>query len=257
MTGESVQFAPDIDHDNPGVQNDVVKFAEYLQHDMGFQGIRLDFAKGFSAGIAKMYMERFGHPWFVSELWHGDLNTCHDYIKATKGKIAVFDFPLFYVLKRCMASNDFTELAPGGDKLAGVLGEDPKRAVTFVDNHDTSQLPDVGGPFGNDRQIVRGYAFVLTHPGTPTVFWPHVFGPNNPDHMAKSILAMCKLRNEAGVHSTSRLEVKAARNDLYAALIHGNHKRVAVKMGSSDWHPGKPFPEAPTIFGQEFAIWTS
>eukprot|EP00747_Dinoflagellata_sp_TGD_P150482 gnl/TRDRNA2_/TRDRNA2_177114_c5_seq1.p1 gnl/TRDRNA2_/TRDRNA2_177114_c5~~gnl/TRDRNA2_/TRDRNA2_177114_c5_seq1.p1 ORF type:complete len:267 (+),score=26.21 gnl/TRDRNA2_/TRDRNA2_177114_c5_seq1:39-803(+) len=254
MTGESVIFAPDLDHSNAQVQNDVVKFADYLQKDLGYQGIRFDFAKGFDARMQDKYWERFGRPWTVAEMWHGDTNVMRDYIGATAGHIAVFDFPLYYILKRCVQSNDFHELAPG-HHIAGILGADPVRAVTFIDNHDTSHLPEVGGKFGNDDQVVRGYAFLLTHPGTPTVFWPHIFGA--PDHVAKAILRLCKLRGEAGIHSGSRVEVREARYGLYAAVVHGSKKQVAMKLGNEEWHPGQPFHGSLTASGNEFAIWIS
>jgi len=58
-------------------------------------------------------------------------------------------------------------LAEGGT----VSAERPERAVTFVDNHDFR-----GGdtsPIANDKLLA--YAFILTHPGYPCVFWPDYF----------------------------------------------------------------------------------
>ena len=53
----------------------------------------------------------------------------------------------------------------------GQFEERPERAVTFVDNHDFR-----GGdqpPIVNDK--LMAYAFILTHPGYPCVFWPDYF----------------------------------------------------------------------------------
>ena len=58
-------------------------------------------------------------------------------------------------------------LAEGGT----VMAERPDRAVTFVDNHDFR-----GGdsrPIINDK--LMAYAFILTHPGYPCVFWQDYF----------------------------------------------------------------------------------
>eukprot|EP00747_Dinoflagellata_sp_TGD_P098468 gnl/TRDRNA2_/TRDRNA2_167463_c3_seq1.p1 gnl/TRDRNA2_/TRDRNA2_167463_c3~~gnl/TRDRNA2_/TRDRNA2_167463_c3_seq1.p1 ORF type:complete len:210 (+),score=4.89 gnl/TRDRNA2_/TRDRNA2_167463_c3_seq1:36-632(+) len=195
-------------------------------------------------------------------MWHGDLKVVRRYIKESAGNLAVFDYPLFYVLKRCMAINDFGELAPWNSTeeqhhLAGLLGADPVRAVTFVENHDTAHLPEVEPPFGNATTIVSGYAFILTHPGTPSIFWPHIFDSKNPDHMAKSILSLCKLRREAGVHSKSQLDIFEAGRNVYAAQIHGKSHKIAVKLGSRDWHPGWEFPPDPAVSGHSFAVWIS
>ena len=58
-------------------------------------------------------------------------------------------------------------LAEGGT----VVAERPDRAVTFVDNHDFR-----GGdapPVINDK--LMAYAFILTHPGYPCVYWHDYF----------------------------------------------------------------------------------
>lgn len=46
------------------------------------------------------------------------------------------------------------------------------QAITFVDNHSTGSEPR-HWPFP-DWGVMLGYAYILTHPGTPCVFWDHV-----------------------------------------------------------------------------------
>ena len=51
------------------------------------------------------------------------------------------------------------------------MAERPDRAVTFVDNHDFR---------GGDQALIindklMAYAFILTHPGYPCVFWKDYF----------------------------------------------------------------------------------
>lgn len=43
----------------------------------------------------------------------------------------------------------------------------PGNAITFIDNHDTAR----NDRFGSDDSLIMGYAFILTHPGSPCVFW--------------------------------------------------------------------------------------
>ena len=112
-TGDTCPYAPDIDHSNPTIQKDVEKFVQFLMTDLGFQSVRLDFAVGFSAGMQKFYVEKFNSPFTVAEYWHGDKQVLRNYINKTSGKIAVYDFPTYYILKKCLQVNDFHELAPG------------------------------------------------------------------------------------------------------------------------------------------------
>jgi hypothetical protein len=44
---------------------------------------------------------------------------------------------------------------------------------TFVDNHDTGST-QAHWPFPHDK-VGQGYAYILTHPGMPCIFWDHFF----------------------------------------------------------------------------------
>lgn len=49
----------------------------------------------------------------------------------------------------------------------------PAASITFVENHDTGSSQR-HWPFPEERLAV-GYAYILTHPGLPCVFWEHYF----------------------------------------------------------------------------------
>eukprot|EP00879_Flechtneria_rotunda_P027946 GHRR01030006.1.p1 GENE.GHRR01030006.1~~GHRR01030006.1.p1 ORF type:complete len:180 (-),score=10.02 GHRR01030006.1:406-945(-) len=49
----------------------------------------------------------------------------------------------------------------------------PSKAVTFIENHDTGSTQN-HWPFPAD-QVGAGYAYIMTHPGIPCVFWDHYF----------------------------------------------------------------------------------
>lgn len=51
----------------------------------------------------------------------------------------------------------------------GLVGRDAHCAVTFIDNHDTFNNHNHG--FKNIDEMNAGYAYILTHPGIPCVFW--------------------------------------------------------------------------------------
>lgn len=46
-------------------------------------------------------------------------------------------------------------------------------SVTFVDNHDTYLAGKKG--FLEKDEFMAAYAYILTHPGTPSIYWEHLF----------------------------------------------------------------------------------
>jgi alpha-amylase len=98
-----------------------------------------------------------------------------------------------------------------------------------------------------------GYAYILTHPGIPSVFWPHFFDWGA-EYRAK-LQALVNVRRAAGLHSTSRMAILAASNELYAAVIDGDDKRVVVKLGRNwGWNPGAGWTLETS--GERYAVWT-
>jgi len=246
VTGEPAQYAPSVDHTNAKVREDINNYIRYMMDEVGFRALRFDFVKGYSPSFQRDYVRAAGSPFAVAENWNGDVNGLHAYVRECQGCMAVYDFPLYYVLKRCIHSNNFEELNEGG-RLCGIIGRDPARSCTFIDNHDTYQLAIVGGAFGNNEQVLRAYAFILTHPGVPCVFHhDYVRGPQ----VREKLLQLCSIRRDAGIHSTSQVNICASNWGLYAAII-GN--KVAVKLGTNDWSPGGGWRFA--TGGQEFGVW--
>ncbi len=94
-----------------------------------------------------------------------------------------------------------------------------------------------------------GYAYLLTHPGVPCVFWTHYFDWG--EATRRRMDRLIKVRQHAGIHASSHVEIKEAGNGLYAAIVDG---RVALKLGSRGWHPGGGWQLA--LDGEKFAVWT-
>merc|ERR1712032_1752676 len=240
------QDAPSVDHTNRKVREDVDAYIKYMFDEVGFRCLRFDFVKGYSPHFQRDYVKRAGSPYAVAENWNGDPNGLHNYVRECQGCMAVYDFPLYYTLKNCVHSNNFQALNENG-RVCGIAGRDPARSCTFIDNHDTYQLAIVGGAFGNNDQVLRAYAFILTHCGVPCVFHhDYVRAP----YVREKILQLCSIRRDAGIHSTSQVQICASGWGLYAAII-GN--RVAMKMGNNDWSPGGGWNFA--MAGSDFAVW--
>mmetsp|Transcript_6183 Transcript_6183/g.14777 ORF Transcript_6183/g.14777 Transcript_6183/m.14777 type:complete len:876 (-) Transcript_6183:72-2699(-) len=250
-TGELLEYAPDIDHTNPKIQKDVKEWINWIFEEVGFCALRLDFVIGFSPSFQEQYVRAAGSPFTVSEYWHGDPQVLRNYVNASKGAIAVFDFPVYYTLKNCVRTNDFGGLNWGG-KPCGIMGMDPVRSCTFVENHDTDHLEVVGGPFGDNNQIVRGYVYILTHPGTPTVFWSD--WSDRGKSVQEQINKVTQIRFAKGLHCLSKCTIAVSEGGLYAAYVDGKSGGIAMKLGNREWSPNGKFKAA--AWGDGYCVWT-
>lgn len=68
---------------------------------------------------------------------------------------------------------EYWRLVDSQGRPPGVMGMWPSRAITFIDNHDTGSTLN-HWPFPS-RNLPEGYAYILTHPGTPCVFYDHFY----------------------------------------------------------------------------------
>lgn len=96
-----------------------------------------------------------------------------DWCDTTAGAAAAFDFTTKGILQEALASREYSRLKDADGKPPGVVGWWPSRAVTWIDNHDTASTQN-HWPFPS-KLLWSGYAYILTHPGTPCVFYDHLF----------------------------------------------------------------------------------
>jgi alpha-amylase len=172
---------PDLSHRNPYVNAELLNLARWLIEEVGFDGFRYDFVKGYGATTIQAYQEyqyvRDGRPilpYGVAEFW--------DNARAIEGwvdlanisntnPVDAFDFPLREMLKALCDQYGFSlrNLA----SWETVLQKQPLTTVTFVENHD---LRDESRPIINDKLLA--YSYILTHEGYPCVFWKDYFNYN-------------------------------------------------------------------------------
>jgi alpha-amylase len=97
---------------------------------------------------------------------------------------------------------------------------------------------------------LQGYAYILTHPGIPCVFWTHYFDWGGP--IQQTITTLINIRKTSGLNSGSIVNIVAADDqDKYAAII---DSKVALKLGPGPWDPGPGWSVA--VSGNDFAVWT-
>ena len=129
-----------------------------------------------------------------------------------------------------------------------MVGIWPSRAFLFIDNHDTGSTLQ-HWPFPT-RNLPEGYAYILTHPGTPVVFYDHFWD----NHLHKNIEELMQLRKRAGLNCRSKIKISVAQDNLYSAVI---DERVAMKMGPGDWSPNHDHTIQSSIPGKTWEIASS
>jgi alpha-amylase len=247
----------DIDHTNEIVRRDVMKYLLQLK-SLGYRGWRYDMVHGFHARWVVQYNKASQPTFVVGEydwdrhaeqrgwIWHtattpGDLRTASN----------VFDFSTFFTLKD--NKGNYPAWYGYGQGL-GMMGDTTdghpwrNRAVTFLENHDTGyRTHEDGSPqehhesdsFANNWEVEQGYAYILTHPGVPCVYWKHYFDWGS--DLQNKIKALINARKVAGVDAGSRLHPQdnARAKGIYAAMVQGRRGQLYVRIGGndSDWQP--------------------
>lgn len=272
--GETFSAAPNVDHENDRVREDIKHYLQWLQQDVGFDGWRFDFAKGYSGRFVREYIEATSPSLSIGEVWTdcdwngSELATVQnehrqetiDWVHETGDKALAFDFTTKAILQEAISRGEYGRLKDAHGKPPGVIGWEPQMAVTFLDNHDTGSTQN-HWPFPS-HAVHQGYAYILTHPGVPCVFYDHVWsnGMMNPSRWRRMkkllvdnkiidgsgtsllqplqdcIIELLALRKRVGINATSQVHIHEAKDDVYAAVI---DSKLAVKIGPGVWGPKK------------------
>ena len=295
-TGESFAPAPDLDHKNDRVRAELTAWLNWLKDDVGFAGWRFDYVKGYGANYVREYVENSvgTAALCVAEFWpeaswepDGRLSPNQnpmrqalcDWIDRAGGLTPAFDFATKAVLQEAVGKTEYWRLRDEQNKPPGLIGWWPTRAVTFVDNHDTggsgaSATSDQGRMkdgssdaygqghwrFPPEKRLV-GYAYVLTHPGVPCLFWPHCMWLDEKHKvLSDGVKELCAVRRAAGVRANSEVKILVAEADCYVARVVGDENELTVKLGPrydlpKDLIPQKGHEWELVAAGNEYAVW--
>ncbi len=189
----------DIDFTNPEVVEECYKWAKWYIETTGVTGFRLDAVKHINASFYKDFIKRIRENisknlFTVGEYWSTDKERLHRYITETEGEISLFDVPLHYNFFN--ASND------DNYDLATILNntlmkENPNRAVTFVDNHDTQPGQSLQSFINNWFKLPAYSIILLRSEGYPCVFYGDFYGiPHDEIKPIYNLDTLIKLRKE-------------------------------------------------------------
>ncbi|PPD88961.1 hypothetical protein GOBAR_DD14097 [Gossypium barbadense] len=277
-TGDNFHGVPNIDHSQHFVRKDIIGWLKWLR-SVGFQDFRFDFARGYSAKYVKEYIEGAKPIFSVGEYWdscnyngHGlDYNQAIDkgsliglmprdssrlhltsqprefFRHDPKHHISLYQEKGTAFQSIEAVKGQFWRLRDPQGKPPGVMGWWPSRAVTFIDNHDTGST-QAHWPFPSNH-IMEGYAYILTHPGIPTVFYDHFYDWGNSIH--EQIVKLMDIRRRQDIHSRSSVRILESQHNLYSAII---AEKVCMKIGDGSWCPtGREWALATS--GHRYAVW--
>ncbi|XP_057777113.1 alpha-amylase 3, chloroplastic isoform X2 [Salvia miltiorrhiza] len=259
-SGDNFHAAPNIDHSQEFVRNDIKEWLCWLRKEIGYDGWRLDFARGFWGGYFKDYLEA-SEPYFaVGEFWdslsysYGEMDhnqDAHrqrivDWINDTNGTAGAFDVTTKGILHSALERCEYWRLSDEKGKPPGVMGWWPSRAVTFIENHDTGSTQGHWRfPGGKEMQ---GYAYLLTHPGTPSVFYDHIFSGYKSE-----IKELISIRKRKKIHCRSTVKIVKSERDVYAAVI---DDKIAMKIGPGHYEPDRGSKNwSLATEGRDYKVW--
>ncbi|XP_073269972.1 alpha-amylase 3, chloroplastic isoform X2 [Primulina huaijiensis] len=259
-SGDNFHAAPNIDHSQEFVRKDIKEWLDWLREEIGYDGWRLDFVRGFWGGYVKDYLDS-SEPYFaVGEYWdslsytYGEVDhnqDAHrqriiDWINATNGTAGAFDVTTKGILHAALERCEYWRLSDAQGKPPGVVGWWPSRAVTFIENHDTGSTQGHWRfPGGKEMQ---GYAYILTHPGTPSVFHDHIFS-----EYLSEISSLISIRKRNNIHCRSLVQILKAERDVYAAMI---DEKLTMKIGPGHFEPSSgPENWCLAIEGRDYKVW--
>lgn len=189
----------DVDFKNPEVVEECLKWGDWYLEMTNVDGFRLDAVKHIDADFYKYWIKNLrieeGKELFtVGEYWSGDVSKLHRYIQETEGNISLFDVPLHYNFE-VASKNENYDLTKILDRT--LMKENPSKAVTFVDNHDTQPGQSLQSFVERWFKPIAYGIILLRNEGYPTVFYGDFYGiPHDNIEPVKELETLITLRKE-------------------------------------------------------------
>lgn len=174
----------DLDMDHPEVVQELKNWSKWYTDFTNIDGFRLDAVKHIKFGFFNEWLDYIrnatGKELFtVGEYWSYNIGQLHNFITKTGGRMSLFDAPLhmnFYTASKSGGNYDMRYLMNNT-----LMKENPTKAVTIIDNHDTQPLQALESPVDYWFKPLA-YAFILLREeGYPNVFYPDLYGATYTD----------------------------------------------------------------------------
>lgn len=244
----------DIDFNNTSVVNELKNWGVWYTNKCNLDGFRLDALKHIDSSFFKNWLSYVrtttGKEMFtVGEYWSGDINQLKSYLNKTNYTMSLFDVPLHYNFQTAGNSN-------GGYDMRNLfkntlVSDNPIKAVTFVDNHDTQPGQSLQSTVSSWFKPLAYTAILTREGGYPCVFYGDYYGVGSPtgstyiksykNEIDKLMIARTRCAygtqhdylDNADIIGWSREGISAVLNSGLAALISDNNS------GSKTMYVGK------------------
>lgn len=169
----------DIDYNNPDVIKEIKDWGVWFVQELNSDGLRFDALKHIDLAFVNNFIENIDKEvekdlFMFGEYWSGNYSELKSVLEQIDPAMSLFDVPLhfrFYDAAKAGSSYDLRKIF---DQT--ILNENPERALTFVDNHD-SQLGQSLESWVEDWFKPLAYAMILlTKDGYPCLFYGDYYG---------------------------------------------------------------------------------
>jgi alpha-amylase len=177
-------FGNDFNTYNDTVKARLKNWGYWLANQIGFDGFRLDFVRGFQEAFVADWVNNLPtlsgkQRFIVGEYWGSGyrIKNWVNTVASGGAKVTGFDFPLKSSLTD-MCNGNGSSYNMSWLNHAGMVRDNSGNSlpdssvVTFLDNHDTGKEHDKWVT----KDYKMGYAYMLTHQARPCIFYPHYFG---------------------------------------------------------------------------------
>lgn len=189
----------DIDFQNEEVRKELLNWGKWYIETTDVDGFRLDAVKHINADFYEQWLKELRKDlkeelFAVGEYWSGDVSKLHRYITETNGETSLFDVPLHYNFYNASKDENYN-LTQILDKT--LMKENPSKAVTFVDNHDTQPEQSLQSYVERWFKLPAYSIILLRDEGYPCVFYGDFYGiKHNNIEKIEGLKEMITIRKE-------------------------------------------------------------
>lgn len=189
----------DIDFQNEEVREELLNWGKWYIETTDVDGLRLDAVKHINADFYEQWLKELRKDlkeelFAVGEYWSGDVSKLHRYITETNGETSLFDVPLHYNFYNASRDENYN-LTQILDKT--LMKENPSKAVTFVDNHDTQPEQSLQSYVERWFKLPAYSIILLRGEGYPCVFYGDFYGiKHNNIEKIEGLKEMITIRKE-------------------------------------------------------------
>jgi alpha-amylase len=174
----------DLDMDHPEVLGELKYWGEWYLDTTKIDGLRLDAVKHIDPRFFYDWLKNLNNYakkdlFTVGEYWSYELDALEYFIRATEGKINLFDAPLHNNFHAASTQGQNYDLRQIFDET--LVKYQPTLAVTFVENHDSQPLQSLESVVENWFKPLAYALILLRESGYPCVFYGDYYGASYRD----------------------------------------------------------------------------